>query len=508
MSSLSTRTPLDGRGGEKQWAESAQDRRVRAALKRQRSRRRDLSMHARRVATGTFESTLNHLNPSTHPHTIIPDPTLTPSTFPTIPTPMDIDTPVHPSVVSTTKSTSHNQRSTTTKGRRGHSRESATIRRKYAEQLSHHDWMLSLPSDLAHRNALPGAENQVGWYVSPRPEGRRCLVTAHGGETVARDKNGSVIGRFQSALPHGSKQRGKKQRSKGDSSSFGNGYSILDCILQEEEIPDSNAGGTFGLTQSTTTRRSRILRTYWVIDLMCWKGYSLYDCNVTFRTYWLQTKMSEEVDDQTHQWTVFRPIPRYDCTPEGLQLAYTSSNTSSCKTDGLLFMHRNGHYAPGPIPTPLVLVWKDGVCGASHFATSSTQTLQDSSSITTPTSTTTSTSTSTSTAPDNLVILCVQSDGTLTTQDQIPLGKVALSATSEHRPNDCLKFQVDGVVLNEGQHPLLVNPKYMGKCNKNRMSAHTMSRILYHHHVLIPTLEILVQQISTTCTSNLMEVEN
>ncbi len=29
-------------------------------------------------------------------------------------------------------------------------------------------------------------------------------------------------------------------------------------------------------------------------DLLCWRGYALYDCTAEFRTFWLQTKFAEE----------------------------------------------------------------------------------------------------------------------------------------------------------------------------------------------------------------------
>ena len=510
MSSLIRRKPLDGRGGEKQWVDSAQDRRVRNALKRQRTRRRDLSTHARRVATGTFQETNNPTNNNHNQNN----------------TAMELE-PIHPQNTTDSKSNHHSnpsnpskssKRSFKPKKKRQQKQESLFIKQKYAAQLSHHDWMISLPSDLSHRNINPGADQQVGWYVSPRPQGRRCLVTAHGGETTARDKNGTVIGRFQSALPNGSRSKGRKQRSNGDGSSFGSGYSILDCILQEEVIPVSNVStNTFGLETAANqtqhkVRSEKIQRTYWVIDLMCWKGYSLYDCNVQFRTYWLQTKMAEEVDNNFNMWTQFKPIPRYECTPEGLSLSYNlnnnnnnnnsnnnnnttaasttttmGTNTSCSKTDGLLFMHRNGHYSPGPIPTPLVLVWKDHICGASHFTSNNTGTA--------------ATTSTTTTSNEDLIILQVGANGNLLTQDEIQLGTVDLS-TQNHQINDYLKFSLEHVTFDQNGRPRLINPIYMGKCNKNRTSAHTMSRIFFHHHdasnqLQLPTIEHLVQVAAT-----------
>ena len=493
MSSLTPRKPIDGRQGQKRWADSAQDKRIRNALKRQRTRRRDLSNHARQVACGTFETsqatttttTTTTNNNATTNNMHIEQSQLQPQSSMTTTTTMDIEQPTtfHPASGATTTTTTTSATTSATTGRpkkhkkktrqrRTSSSESPQLRQHYANQLSQHEWMLSAPSDLSHRNVNPGSTDQVGWYVSPRPEGQRCLVTAHNGETVARDKNGAILGRFQSALPQGSRKRrgrtsSKKSNGYDNSSSFGNGYSILDCILQEIPIVVGGAiagnghnggGGTFGLSAPS---RPRMKRVYWVIDVMCWKGYSLYDCNIHFRSYWLQTKLSEEVEDQTNLWTVFQPVPRYECTTQGLQHAYQSSNTM--KMDGLLFMHRNGHYDPGPLPTPLVLVWKDSTCGASHYTPSNTG------------------GKDVGVLPDDIVILRV-GPGTLLTQDHVQLGVVDLSVqTCDYGLNDLLRFKVQSVGIDGNGLPVLINPTYMGKCRKHRALAHSVSRILFHH---------------------------
>ena len=94
-------------------------------------------------------------------------------------------------------------------------------------------WMTEIPPDLNGK----GGSKCEGWYVFPRPEGRRCLVTASKGTTVARDANGGVLGRFQSALPCGSR---RTNRGRGN-------YCILDCIFNFDTS------------------------TYYVLDLLCWK---------------------------------------------------------------------------------------------------------------------------------------------------------------------------------------------------------------------------------------------
>lgn len=367
--------------------------------------------------------------------------------------------------------------------------ESPDVRRQYADQLSHHEWMVSIPHDFSHQKKSSGGDTEIGWFVSPRPEGRRCLITAHGGETITRDKNGTIISRFQSALPHGSR-RGRSKRGSsipGESSSFGSGYSILDCILQEEEIhmPTEMSSGTFGLSKPT---RPKIKRTYWIVDLMCWKGYSLYDCNVAFRTYWSAMKMAEEIDDQTHAWTSFKPIPRYECTTEGLQRSYNPQNVPY-RVDGLLFMHRNGHYDPGPHPTPLVLVWKDSQCGASHFVSQRVPGSE---------------STASSSSSEDLIILHASSSGALLTQDEVQLGSVdASSSVSPVSSGAFLKFKISGICIDSDGNPVLISPVFMGQCSKHRTSAHSMSRIMFHHGnqsaaaVQIPSIEMLAQVAET-----------
>lgn len=61
-------------------------------------------------------------------------------------------------------------------------------------------------------------------HVFARPSGKRCLVVSSNGMTISRVRNGSILHRFPSALPNGS-----KRDISGPASSF----SILDCIFHE-----------------------------------------------------------------------------------------------------------------------------------------------------------------------------------------------------------------------------------------------------------------------------------
>ena len=62
-------------------------------------------------------------------------------------------------------------------------------------------------------------------YVFARPSGKRCFVVASNGTTISRQRNGSVLHHFPSALPNGARTR--------DVSGSGQSYSILDCIFHE-----------------------------------------------------------------------------------------------------------------------------------------------------------------------------------------------------------------------------------------------------------------------------------
>ena len=57
-------------------------------------------------------------------------------------------------------------------------------------------------------------------------------------------------------------------------------------------------------------------------DLLCWKGYGLYDCSSEFRLYWVSSKL-EETDagkppgSVPHHARCFTAVPAYRCVGWG-----------------------------------------------------------------------------------------------------------------------------------------------------------------------------------------------
>lgn len=104
------------------------------------------------------------------------------------------------------------------------------------------------------------------------------------GNTVSRLRNGRVLHRFQSWLPGGSRL----------TLCGGDGYCILDCIFHEQTA------------------------TYFLLDLMCWRGHALYGCNAEFRLFWRDSKLREEGcgNAAASAWQFkFEPVPVHKCSP-------------------------------------------------------------------------------------------------------------------------------------------------------------------------------------------------
>ncbi|XP_067871447.1 snurportin-1 isoform X2 [Heterodontus francisci] len=181
--------------------------------------------------------------------------------------------------------------------------------KRYANQLMLSEWLVDVPGDLVEE-----------WLLVVCPVGKRTLIVASRGSTAAYTRSGFCVNRFPSLLPGGNRHN----------SATGKDYTILDCIYSE------------------------VNRTFFVLDVMCWRGHPVYDCQTEFRFFWLQSKLQEEgeklAEIASRNPFKFVGLLNSPCTPEAICQTLTANYPF--EVDGLLFYHRQTHYTPGS--TPLV----------------------------------------------------------------------------------------------------------------------------------------------------------
>ncbi|KAK4569023.1 hypothetical protein RGQ29_004431 [Quercus rubra] len=296
----------------------------------------------------------------------------------------------------------------------------AEARKWFARQLMLPEWMIDVPDQLPK-----------DWYVFARPAGKRCFVVSSNGTTVSRLRNGSMLHHFPSALPSGARTK--------DSSGSAQSYSILDCIFHESD------------------------QTYYVIDMVCWREYSLYDCTAEFRFFWLSSKLAEtgacDPPSQYHRYR-FSPVPVYNCDQAGLSAAYTGA--VPYVKDGLLFYNKHAHYQTGN--TPLALVWKDENCSQYVIDTDSKGQVPS----------------------QQQVVLELQDNGNLSTSDDPPvvfgcLDRAFIEQT-ESRSGNLLRFAIGDGGLNFVDGKLeKADLHYLGKPNRARAFADSYSKVMFQY---------------------------
>ncbi|KAK8959974.1 hypothetical protein KSP40_PGU011098 [Platanthera guangdongensis] len=288
------------------------------------------------------------------------------------------------------------------------------------------------PSPLPWQHATQDVEEHPGQkYVFARPSGKRCFVVSSNGTTVSRLRNGSVLHRFPSSLPNGARTK--------EISAASHVFCILDCIFHE---PD---------------------QTYYVIDLICWRGYSLYDCSAEFRFFWLNSKLLEtgacDLPSVYHRYR-FSVVPVYECNQIGLQKAYTCGVTFA--KDGLLFYNRHANYQAGN--TPLALVWKDEFCSKYVLDTDGEGQVPI----------------------QQQVVLELQGTGKLTTHDDPPIVFGYLEREFFQKTGlqvgNLLRFSImDESVRTVDGKLELGEIKFLGKANRFRAFADSYSKVFFQH---------------------------
>ncbi|KAK6920534.1 hypothetical protein RJ641_014212 [Dillenia turbinata] len=317
-------------------------------------------------------------------------------------------------------------------------------RKWFAKQLMLPEWMIDVPDRFIH-----------DWYVFARPAGKRCFVVSSNGTTVSRLRNGSILHHFPSALPNGARTK--------DNSGSAQSYSILDCIFHESD------------------------QTYYVIDMVCWQGYSLYDCTAEFRFFWLNSKLAETraCDPPSHYHKYkFSSVPVYNCDETGL-LSVHRGATPYVK-DGLLFYNKHAHYQTGN--TPLTLVWKDENCSQYVIDTDSKGQIPS----------------------QQQVVLELQDDGKLITSDDLPVVFGCLDADfivkSGLHSGNLLRFAVSDGGLSFADGKLeQADIQYLGKSNRARAFADSFSKVIFQYMVRHSPLrfdDLLAAVSSSTAKAN------
>ncbi|NXF07843.1 SPN1 protein, partial [Smithornis capensis] len=180
--------------------------------------------------------------------------------------------------------------------------------KRYANQLMLSEWLVDVPLDLEQE-----------WVVVVCPVGKRALIVASRGTTAAYTKSGFCVNRFPSLLPGGNRHNSSSEKV----------YSILDCIYNEAQ------------------------QTYYILDVMCWRGHPVYDCQTDFRFFWLSSKIQEEEglgEKSRINPYKFVGLQNFPCSSDSL--CELLAMDFPFEVDGLLFYHRQTHYTPGS--TPLV----------------------------------------------------------------------------------------------------------------------------------------------------------
>ncbi|OMO76173.1 snurportin-1 [Corchorus capsularis] len=300
------------------------------------------------------------------------------------------------------------------------------VRKWFAKQLMLPEWMIDVPDRLSQ-----------DWYVLARPSGKRCLVVSSNGTTVSRQRNGSILHNFPSALPAGAKTRDGSASGSGSAQS----YCILDCIFHELD------------------------QTYYVIDVVCWNGYSLYDCTAEFRFYWLNSKLEEINGASYYHKYRFSAVPVYNCDQNGLYTAY--AGVVPYVKDGLLFYNKHAHYETGN--TPLVLVWKDDNCSQYVIDTNSKGEIPS----------------------QQQVVLELQDNGNLVTSDDPPVVFGMIQQSGLDHSGNLLRFAISdgGLSFSDGKLDQ-ADLNYLGKSNRARAFADSYSKVLFQYRVRHSPLKI------------------
>lgn len=188
--------------------------------------------------------------------------------------------------------------------------------RKFRNKAMLSEWLVDRPMDF-----------ESEWVLKATPVGRRCLVFARKGETVAYSRTGQFIKAFQSALPGGCHVHISHCRRQ---------FAIVDCIYVQHT------------------------NTFYLMDALAWNEHKLYESEASFRFFWLQSRYNENQERfrtiSSKNESRFYCLNTYSASDQDILTALNNDpiiKEHNLQLDGLLFFHIRGPYVPGA--NPLVL---------------------------------------------------------------------------------------------------------------------------------------------------------
>jgi len=234
--------------------------------------------------------------------------------------PMRTSSPFSPSLVSPYQQHPHNPHESPNNTPQSSSSSNNKVQssedRKFRNKAMLSEWLVDRPMDF-----------ESEWVLKATPVGRRCLVFARKGETVAYSRTGQFIKAFQSSLPGGCHMHISHPRRQ---------FAIVDCIYVQQT------------------------NTFYLMDALAWNEHKLYESEASFRFYWLQSRYNENQEKfltvSTKNECRFYCLNTYAATDQDILSALSNDpliKEHNLQLDGLLFFHVRGPYVPGA--NPLVL---------------------------------------------------------------------------------------------------------------------------------------------------------
>lgn len=182
--------------------------------------------------------------------------------------------------------------------------------RKFRNKAMLSEWLVDRPMDF-----------ESDWILKATPVGRRCLVFARKGETVAYSRTGQFIKAFQSSLPGGCHMHISHCRRQ---------FAIVDCIYVQHT------------------------NSFYLMDALAWNEHKLYESEASFRFFWLQSRYNESQDKflttSSKNECRFYCLNTYSASDQDILTALSNDpliKEHNLQLDGLLFFHSRGPYVPG-----------------------------------------------------------------------------------------------------------------------------------------------------------------